>query len=114
MSIREVSHALRDLVNRAQGSKLRPAELAAATFTLSNLGMFGVSSFTALVTPPQVAVLATSAIARVATPDGDRCRFAPVLTATLTCDHRALDGVDAARFLGTFKAALEETILEDA
>jgi pyruvate dehydrogenase E2 component (dihydrolipoamide acetyltransferase) len=115
MQIRDISHALRDLVKRAQSSKLRPAELATATFTLSNLGMFDVSSFTAIVTPPQVAVLATSAIASTTKVRDDGCRPVPVMTATLSCDHRALDGVDAARFLQTFKRALEgaPTALEE-
>jgi pyruvate dehydrogenase E2 component (dihydrolipoamide acetyltransferase) len=108
LSIREVSRSLRDLVARAQSSKLRPAELASGTFTLSNLGMFEVSSFLALVTPPQVAVLATSAMSSVAKVSVDRVRSVPVLTATLSCDHRALDGVDAARFLKTFKDVLEQ------
>jgi pyruvate dehydrogenase E2 component (dihydrolipoamide acetyltransferase) len=114
-SIRELANGLRDLLKRARGSKLRPAELASATFTLSNLGMFDVSSFTALVTPPQVAVLATSAITSTVRVDSGHCHAVPVMSATLSCDHRALDGVDAAGFLQTFKKTIEgvATALED-
>jgi pyruvate dehydrogenase E2 component (dihydrolipoamide acetyltransferase) len=95
--------ALGDLVERARSGRLRPRELSDATFTLSNLGMFEVSAFTAIVTPPQVAILATARPVERLTPAGP----ASVLTATLSADHRALDGADAARFLETFKKAIE-------
>jgi len=99
--------ALDDLVERAHTGRLRASELSDATFTLSNLGMFDVSVFSAIVTPPQVAILATGrALARVV-PDGSRPRVATVLTPTLSVDHRALDGADAARFLGVLKQTLE-------
>ena len=101
--------ALRDLVDRARGSRLRPPELTDATFTLSNLGMFDVSAFTAIVTPPQVAILAVARpVERWSFNDGEPVRRS-VMTATLSADHRALDGVDAARFLATFKEAIENT-----
>ena len=107
MTLLEVASALRDLVERANTQRLRPNEISDATFTLSNLGMFDVSAFTAIITPPQVAILA------VGRPQ-ERWRLSAgvplamqVLTATLSADHRAVDGVDAARFLETFKAAVE-------
>jgi pyruvate dehydrogenase E2 component (dihydrolipoamide acetyltransferase) len=84
-----------------------------ATFTLSNLGMFDVSAFTAIVTPPQVAILAVARpVERWSLEDGRPTRRS-LLTATLSADHRALDGVDAARFLETFKQSIEdpETLL---
>jgi pyruvate dehydrogenase E2 component (dihydrolipoamide acetyltransferase) len=100
--------ALRDLVERARARKLRAAEINDATFTLSNLGMFDVSAFTAIVTPPQVAILATGRfVERVVLVD-DQPRTVSVLTATLSGDHRAVDGADAARFLEAFKAAIED------
>jgi pyruvate dehydrogenase E2 component (dihydrolipoamide acetyltransferase) len=108
LALPELAVALADLVQRARASKLRSAELMEATFTVSNLGMFDVSAFTAIVTPPQVAILATSAVASVPTLENDRWRSTPTMTATLSCDHRAVDGVDAARFLQTFKQALHE------
>src|SRR5262249_28266981 len=91
---------------RARSSRLRPEELSEATFTLSNLGMFDVSAFTAIVTPPQVAILATARpVERVALRNG-RPEAVSVLTATLSADHRAVDGGDAARFLETVKQAV--------
>jgi pyruvate dehydrogenase E2 component (dihydrolipoamide acetyltransferase) len=101
------STRLRDLANRAKSGKLRGPEMNDATFTLSNLGMFDVSSFTAIVTPPQVAILATGR--SVATPRvaNGEIEIQTVMTATLSSDHRAVDGVGAARFLGKLKQRLE-------
>jgi pyruvate dehydrogenase E2 component (dihydrolipoyllysine-residue acetyltransferase) len=100
--------ALRDLVARARSQRLRPAELGGATFTLSNLGMFEVTAFTAIVTPPQVAILATARPVERWLVAGDEPVRGSVMTATLNADHRAVDGVDAARFLETFKQAMED------
>lgn len=99
--------ALRELVERTRLQRLRPDEMTDATFTLSNLGMFPVTAFTAIVTPPQVAILATARpTERLVT--GDKGPVArSVMTATLSSDHRAVDGIDAARFLETFKHAIE-------
>lgn len=113
LDVPTMAAALRDLAERARSQRLRPAEISGATFTLTNLGMFDVSAFTAIITPPQVAILATSR-------PGERWAWAngaprpsTVMTATLSADHRALDGVDAARFLEVFKKAMEdpETLL---
>jgi pyruvate dehydrogenase E2 component (dihydrolipoamide acetyltransferase) len=107
LDFRETADALSDLVERARARKLKPAELTEATFTLSNLGMFDVSAFTAIVTPPQVAILATGrSVPRLLPADGG-FETASMLTATVSADHRAVDGVDAARFLQAFKGALE-------
>lgn len=116
LDVDATSAALRDLVGRARASRLRPAELTEATFTLSNLGMFDVSAFTAIVTPPQVAILATARpVERCLFDDGSPISRS-MMTATLSADHRALDGVDVARFLETFKHALEdpETLLPES
>jgi len=100
--------ALSDIAERARSQRLRPAEISDATFTLSNLGMFDVTAFTAIVTPPQVAILATARpVERLVLADDGPSR-SWVMTATLSADHRALDGVDAARFLETFKKAMED------
>lgn len=115
LDIETTAAALRDLVERARASRLRPAEMNDATFTLSNLGMFDVSGFTAIVTPPQVAILAIARpVERYVFEDGELVQRS-FLTATLSADHRALDGVDAARFLETFKGSLEdpETLLPE-
>jgi pyruvate dehydrogenase E2 component (dihydrolipoamide acetyltransferase) len=115
LDVTATAAALRDLAERARTQRLRPAEISGATFTLSNLGMFDVTAFTAIVTPPQVAILATArAVERWLVEDEKPARAA-VLTATLSADHRAVDGVDAARFLETFKKAIEdpETLLPE-
>jgi len=107
LDVADFSTRLKDLAQRTKQGKLRAAEMNEATFTLSNLGMFDVSSFTAIVTPPQVAILATGksqALPRVL--DGE-ITVQTVMTATLSSDHRAVDGVGAARFLGSLKQRLE-------
>src|SRR5947199_13603 len=107
LDVRATAEALADLAARARSGKLRGAEITDGTFTVSNLGMFGVSAFAAIVTPPQVAVLATGKVEqRPVWHDG---AFVPagVMSATLSSDHRAVDGADAARFLGTLKKLLE-------
>ena len=108
LGVAEIAAGLADLAQRARAGKLRGSEMTAATFTLSNLGMFEVTAFAAIVTPPQVAILATGKTRRVPRYDGDVLVPRSVLTATLSSDHRAIDGADAGRFLGTFKDALEK------
>ncbi len=103
-----VAAALGDLAARTRSAKLRAPEIADGTFTLSNLGMFDVSAFTAIITPPQVATLATGRPQRrLALVDGHVAEIR-VLTVTLSADHRIVDGVDSARWLGTFKALVED------
>ncbi len=113
LDLAAIAAALRDLAERARSQRLRPAEISDATFTLSNLGMFDVTAFTAIITPPQVAILATARPVPRWVLDGDAPAQTSVMTATLSADHRALDGVEAARFLETFKQAMEdpETLL---
>ena len=108
LDLRATAAALRDVSGRARGGKLRAAEVNEGTFTLSNLGMFEVSAFTAIVTPPQVAILATGKTERLPRAAGEEVVLRSVMTATLSADHRAVDGADAARFLGTVKAMLED------
>ncbi|CAN5551362.1 hypothetical protein BH20CHL6_BH20CHL6_07160 [soil metagenome] len=99
--------ALRELVGRARAGRLRAAEFSSGTFTLSNLGMFDVSGFTAIVTPPQVAILATGKTEpRAVVRDGEIV-VRSTMTATLSSDHRAVDGAAAARFLGDLKRRLQ-------
>jgi pyruvate dehydrogenase E2 component (dihydrolipoamide acetyltransferase) len=101
----------RELVARAQARRLSPAELTASTFTVSNLGMFGVRSFTAVINAPQVAILAVGSVARspVETAAGG-VRFRDVADLTLTADHRVIYGADAARFLGRVRHLLEHPL----
>ncbi len=103
----ETATALNDLVSRTRAGRLRAAELSSPTFTLSNLGMFDVNSFAAIVTPPQVGILATARALQRPVIVGDTIVVRTVMTATLSADHRAVDGAQAARFLTSFKARLE-------
>lgn len=106
-SVEDLASALQDLVARTRSGKLRAAEIGDGTFTLSNLGMFDVTAFTAIITPPQVAILATArTMERAVRRDGELA-FRQVMTATLSSDHRVVDGVGAARFLATLKTVLE-------
>lgn len=100
--------ALRDMVGRARAGKLRGAEMTGATFTVSNLGMFEVTSFIPIVTPPQVAILGIGGAARLPRYDGDRLVPRSTLSLTVSADHRAVDGADVARFLETLKSKIEQ------
>jgi pyruvate dehydrogenase E2 component (dihydrolipoamide acetyltransferase) len=106
----EIAVQRRDLTERARGGKLRPADLAGGTFTISNLGMFGVDAFTAIIIPPQAAILAVGAIADRVVPVGvgpdARPGVRPMLTLTLSSDHRVVDGARAAEFLRDLAEAI--------
>jgi pyruvate dehydrogenase E2 component (dihydrolipoamide acetyltransferase) len=105
--IADLAAGLGDLVARTRAGKLRAPEIGEGTFTLSNLGMFDVTAFTAIITPPQVAILATArTVERPVVRDG-QVVIRRVMTATLSSDHRVVDGVGAAGFLGTLKRLLE-------
>ncbi len=107
-TIADMAVGLADLVTRTRAGKLRAPEVGEGTFTLSNLGMFDVTAFTAIITPPQVAILATArTVERPVVRDGDVV-IRKVMTATLSSDHRVVDGVGAAGFLATFKGLIEE------
>ncbi len=107
MDLESTAAALRNLVTRTRAGKLRAREMSDATFTLSNLGMFDVTAFTAIITPPQVAILATGKTEpRPVVRDGEIV-VRQVMTATLSSDHRAVDGVGAAQFLGDLRSRLE-------
>lgn len=106
LSVEGIGDALRDLVSRTRLGHLRVAEIESGTFTLSNLGMFEVSEFTAIITPPQVAILATGRTEpRAVVRDGEIV-VRRVLTATLSADHRAVDGAAAAAFLGSLASRM--------
>lgn len=97
-----------DLAERARSNRLRPDEVQDGTFTISNLGMFGVDRFTAIINPPQAAILAVGRTVRRLVPDeNDQPVVRPILTVTLSADHRVIDGAVAARFLSDVRAALE-------
>ncbi len=107
-SIAEIATQRRDLAERAKAGKSRPQDLTGATFTISNLGMFHIDSFTAIISPPQAGILAVGAIAdRVVAIDGKPAVRA-MMTITLSCDHRVVDGAHGARFLDDLVNALAE------
>ncbi len=107
-TIAALAAARADIVSRARDGKLKQNDLEGGTFTISNLGMYGVEQFVAVLNPPQAAILAVGAIERKAVPTEDGFEARPLMTLTLTCDHRSLDGATAADFLRTAKAYLEE------
>jgi pyruvate dehydrogenase E2 component (dihydrolipoyllysine-residue acetyltransferase) len=108
LSLTEIAAARAGLVDRARNRKLSADDMQGGTFTISNLGMFAVEAFVAVLNPPQAAILAVGATEdRPVARDGEVV-VRPMMTMTLTVDHRAVDGAPAAEFLGTIKAMLEE------
>lgn len=107
MDLVQTAAALDDLVARTRAGRLRAPEMSQATFTLSNLGMFDVTSFSAIVIPPQVAILATGRAIRRPVLEGDAVIARSMMSATLSADHRVIDGAQAARFLAALKARIE-------
>jgi pyruvate dehydrogenase E2 component (dihydrolipoamide acetyltransferase) len=110
-SVQEIAGVRADLVSRARDGKLQYADLEGGTFTISNLGMYGIEQFVAVLNPPQVAILAVGAIEERPHVVGGELVVAQVLTLTLTCDHRAIDGSEGAEFLSTVKAFVEAPAL---
>lgn len=107
-ALADISTQLREKAERARAGRLHPADIAGATFTISNLGMFGVDSFQAIITPPQAAILAVGRIAdRVVAVNGQPA-VRPMMTLTLSCDHRVVDGAQAAVFLKELAEAIVE------
>lgn len=110
LSLPEIAARREDLVGRAQAGKLRPADIQGGSFTISNLGMYGVDAFSAIVNPPQAAILAVGRIADRVVAVGGQAAVQPTLMLTLSCDHRALDGARAAQFLGALAEFIEEPL----
>jgi pyruvate dehydrogenase E2 component (dihydrolipoamide acetyltransferase) len=108
LTVAQIASARADLVTRARDGKLQAADLEGGTFTISNLGMYGVEQFVAVLNPPQAAILAVGAIEERAVATGGALVARPMMTMTLTCDHRTIDGATAADFLRTVKEFLEE------
>jgi pyruvate dehydrogenase E2 component (dihydrolipoamide acetyltransferase) len=106
-SILQINEELRDLAERARTRKLKPEEYTGGTFTISNLGMYGVEEFVAIINPPEGAILAVGTIVEKAVVKGGQVAVGHAMKATLSADHRIIDGVIAARFLQDFKTILE-------
>ena len=111
LSLAEIAAVRADLVERSRAGKLRADDLEGGTFTISNLGMFGVERFIAVLNPPQAAILAVGATEERAVVRDGQVVVRPTMTMTLTVDHRAVDGAPAAEFLSTVKRFLEEPAL---
>ena len=108
LTLAEIAAVRGDLVSRAREAKLRTEDLDGGTFTISNLGMFGIDQFVAVLNPPQASILAVGRTRDQVVPVEGELLVLPIMTMTLTCDHRAVDGATGAEFLGTIKAFLED------
>jgi pyruvate dehydrogenase E2 component (dihydrolipoamide acetyltransferase) len=106
-SLGEIARETNMLVERVRGGTITPPELGGGTFTVSNLGMYGIRSFTAIINPPQAAILSVGELQPRAVPDGEEVDVRRMLTLTLACDHRILYGADAALFLARIRELLQ-------
>jgi pyruvate dehydrogenase E2 component (dihydrolipoamide acetyltransferase) len=106
--IAEISALRRELTERARAGRLRPADITGGTFTLSNLGMYKVDAFSAIITPPQAAILAVGSITDRVVPVDGKPGIRPTMTMTLSSDHRVVDGARAAEFLSELADAIRE------
>lgn len=107
-SLSQIDMEVRDLAGKAKIKKLQPDEMTGNTFTISNLGMFGIEEFTAIINPPDACILAVSAIVKKPIVKGDEIVPGNMMKVTLSCDHRVVDGATGAQFLQTLKGILEE------
>ena len=108
LQLSEVSSQRRELTERARAGRLRPADIAGGTFTISNLGMYKVDAFTAIIAPPQAAILAVGSITERVVPVDGKAGIRPMMTLTLSSDHRVVDGARAAEFLSELADAIRE------
>lgn len=104
----QISAEVRELAARAREKKLQPREYTGSTFSISNLGMFGIEEFTAVINPPEAGILAVGAVEERAVVVDGAVVPRPRMRVTMSCDHRVVDGAQGARFLATLKAFLEE------
>ncbi|WP_297369940.1 pyruvate dehydrogenase complex dihydrolipoamide acetyltransferase [Acidocella sp.] len=110
LGLAAISNSMKDLAGRAKAGKLKPEEFQGGGFSISNLGMFGISEFSAIINPPQAAILAVGAGERRPVVKGDAIVPATVMSATLSVDHRVIDGALGAQFLQTLKGLIEEPL----
>lgn len=109
--IAEISREIKELAARAREKKLQPEEYTGATFSISNLGMFGIKQFTAIINPPEAAILAVGSAMEMPVVRNGNIEIHSIMHVTMSCDHRVIDGATGARFLQTFKQMLENPIL---
>lgn len=106
----QISAEVKDLSEKAKTKKLQPADWEGNTFTISNLGMFGIEEFTAIINPPDACILAVGGVKETVLVKDGQMRPGHVMKVTLSCDHRVVDGVVGSKFLQTFKELLEEPV----
>jgi len=106
----QIATEAKDLAERARTKKLKPEEFQGGTFSVSNLGMFGIKSFASIINEPQGAILSVGAGEKRPVVRGDKLEIATVMSVTLTCDHRVVDGAVGARFLAAFKPLIEDPL----
>jgi pyruvate dehydrogenase E2 component (dihydrolipoamide acetyltransferase) len=109
--LRDIAKESRELAVRARDRKLKPEEYTGSTFSVSNLGMFGIDQFTAIINPPETAILAIGAVADVPAVVDGAVVVSKRLRVTMSCDHRAIDGATGARFLQTLRRLLENPLM---
>ena len=110
LSVHDIARLRQDLVTRAQAGKLRPQDIQGGTFTISNLGMYGVDAFNAVINPPQAAILAVGRIAERVVPIAGQPSVQPMVVLSLSCDHRVVDGARGAQFLAVLAELVEEPL----
>ncbi|MCA1616731.1 MAG: 2-oxo acid dehydrogenase subunit E2, partial [Acidobacteria bacterium] len=110
-SIGQISREVRELAERARSRRLKPEEYTGATFSVSNLGMFGIDEFTAVINPPEAAILAVGQMAPQAVVRDGQVVARQIMRVTMSCDHRVIDGATGAQFLQTFRKLLENPLL---
>ncbi|MEE8447584.1 MAG: pyruvate dehydrogenase complex dihydrolipoamide acetyltransferase [Gemmatimonadota bacterium] len=108
--LRQITEEVADLIERARARKLMPEEYQGATFSISNLGMFDIEEFTAIINPPEAAILAIGKTRQKPVVEDGEVQVRRRMRVTMSCDHRVVDGATGARFLATFKAMLENPL----
>jgi pyruvate dehydrogenase E2 component (dihydrolipoamide acetyltransferase) len=109
-SLSQIGTEVKDLAGKAKNKELQPKDWEGNTFTISNLGMFGIDEFTAIVNPPDACILAIGGSKETVIVENGKMKPGHVMKVTLSCDHRVVDGVTGAKFLQTFQELLEEPV----
>lgn len=107
----QIAREVKELAGRAREKKLKPEEYTGSTFSISNLGMFGIDEFTAVINPPEAAILAVGAISDKVVAEKGEVAVRPRMRITMSCDHRVIDGATGAQFLQTLQGFLEDPVL---
>lgn len=110
MSLSQIGSQVKDLAGKARSKKLTPAEMEGSTFTVSNLGMFGIQEFTSIINQPNSAILSVGAIVEKPVVKNGQIVIGNTMKVTLACDHRTVDGATGAQFLQTLQAYLENPV----